>query len=73
MKKYHLLIPLIFLFGTLTIAQNNSINFSLESIPTSDDAELNSPIGEPDFLWACAATIKMPDFEERNNITCKIE
>jgi len=68
MKIYNLFV-FLFLLSNFIAAQNNSISSKLESIPTSDDAELNSPVGEPGYLWACAATIKMPDFEERNNIT----
>ena len=69
MKTTCYLVCVFILIASYGVAQTGSINSKLESIPTSDDDELNSPIGEPGFLWACAATIKMPDFEEHNNIT----
>jgi WD40 repeat protein len=67
--KTKVLFLFILLYASNILLSQSAITSTLESIPTVDNDELNSPVGKPGFLWACAATIKMPDFEERNNIT----
>ncbi|NJO90012.1 MAG: hypothetical protein HC831_14485, partial [Chloroflexia bacterium] len=67
--KINLLLLIFVLILSNTLTSQVSITSTLESIPTSDDDELNSLVGDPDYLWACAATIKMPDFDDHYNIT----
>lgn len=69
MKTSSFLVLFLLMFNLCLLAQQGSINSTLQSIPTGDNDEINSPVGDENYKWACAATIKMPDFESNNNIT----